>query len=205
MSNIKKKISSKIDNVHHLAFRCRDAEQTRWFYEDVMGFKLVAALDFESSPGSGEPLEYMHLFFEMGNGDHVAFFDIPDEADEEKFKYINGFDQHIAFEVDSLEELEKWKKHLNKEIGWASDPIDHDFVHSIYFYDPNGLALEITCRDKNYTQIMEKDRKEAHTNLKRWTEKTRSKKESKVGSHKLDERTLEFKEFMKRLKISGLV
>ena len=63
-------------NIHHQAFLCRDAEQTRWFYEDVMGFKLVAALDFESSPGSGEPLEYMHLFFEMGNGDHVAFFDI---------------------------------------------------------------------------------------------------------------------------------
>ena len=52
----------------------------------------------------------MHVFFEMGNGDHVAFFDIPDEADEEKFKYINGFDQHIAFEVDSLEDLENWKK-----------------------------------------------------------------------------------------------
>ena len=69
------------NNIHHQAFLCRDAEQTRWFYEDVMGFKLVAALDFESSPGFGEPLEYMHLFFEMGNGDHVAFFDIPDDAD----------------------------------------------------------------------------------------------------------------------------
>ena len=94
---------------------------------------------------------------------------------------------------------------MNREIGWASDPIDHDFVHSIYFYDPNGLALEITCRDENYNQIMEKDRREAHTNLQKWTEKTRSKKESKVGSDKLDERTLEVKEFLKRLKISGLV
>ncbi len=55
-----KKLKSP-NNIHHLAFLCRDAEQTRWFYEDVMGFKLVAALDFESSPGSGEPLEYMHL------------------------------------------------------------------------------------------------------------------------------------------------
>ena len=161
------------NNIHHQAFLCRDAEQTRWFYEDVMGFKLVAALDFESSPGSGEPLEYMHLFFEMGNGDHVAFFDIPDDADEKKFEYTNGFDQHIAFEVDSLEELEAWKEHLNKTIGWASDPINHEFVHSIYFFDPNGLALEITCRDKNYAQIMEKDNKEAHENLKKWTEKTR--------------------------------
>jgi len=192
-------------NIHHQAFLCRDAEQTRWFYEDVMGFKLVAALDFESSPGSGEPLEYMHLFFEMGNGDHVAFFDIPDEADEEKFNYTNGFDQHIAFEVDSLEELEAWKQHLNKKIGWASEPIDHSFVHSIYFYDPNGLALEITCKDKDYNKIMDKDKKVAHENLKQWTEKTRLKKETKVGSEKLDERTLEKREFIKRLKISGLI
>ena len=192
-------------NIHHQAFLCRDAEQTRWFYEDVMGFKLVAALDFESSPGSGEPLEYMHLFFEMGNGDHVAFFDIPDEVDEEKFNYKKGIDQHIAFEVDSLEELDDWKEYLTKEIGWVSDPIDHDFVHSIYFYDPNGLALEITCRDKDYDQIMEKDTKEAHKILKQWTERTRPKKESRVGSEKLNERTVDTKELFKRLKISGAI
>ena len=193
------------NNIHHQAFLCRDAEQTRWFYEDIMGFKLVAALDFESSPGSGEPLEYMHLFFEMGNGDHMAFFDIPDDVDEEKFGYTSGFDQHIAFEVDTLEELESWKKHLNDKLGWASDPIDHDFVHSIYFYDPNGLALEITCRDENNEKIMKEDQRKAHNNLKLWTEKTREKKESKVGSDKLEERGLDRKELIKRLKVSGLV
>ena len=193
------------NNIHHQAYLCRDAEQTRWFYEDIMGFKLVAALDFESSPGSGEPLEYMHLFFEMGNGDHVAFFDIPDDVDEEKFGYTSGFDQHIAFEVDTLEELESWKNHLNDKLGWASDPIDHDFVHSIYFYDPNGLALEITCMDKNYDKIMKEDQRKAHHNLKLWTEKTREKKESKVGSDKIDERGLERRELVKRLKVSGLV
>ena len=193
------------NNIHHQAFLCRDAEQTRWFYEDIMGFKLVAALDFESSPGSGEPLEYMHLFFEMGNGDHIAFFDIPDDVDEEKFGYTSGFDQHIAFEVNTLEELESWKKHLNDKLGWASDPIDHDFVHSIYFYDPNGLALEITCRDENYEKIMKEDQSKAHNNLKLWTEKTREKKESKVGSEKLQERGLDRRELIKRLKVSGLV
>ena len=193
------------NNIHHQAFLCRDAEQTRWFYEDIMGFKLVAALDFESSPGSGEPLEYMHLFFEMGNGDHIAFFDIPDDVDEEKFGYTSGFDQHIAFEVDTLEELESWKKHLNDKLGWASDPIDHDFVHSIYFYDPNGLALEITCRDENYEKIMKEDQRKAHNNLKLWTEKTREKKESKVSSEKLQERGLDRRELIKRLKVSGLV
>ena len=193
------------NNIHHQAFLCRDAEQTRWFYEDIMGFKLVAALDFESSPGSGEPLEYMHLFFEMGNGDHIAFFDIPDDVGEEKFGYTSGFDQHIAFEVETLEDLDNWKNHLNDKVGWASEPINHGFVHSIYFYDPNGLALEITCRDKNYAKIMKEDQSKAHNNLKLWTEKTREKKESKVGSEKLQERGLDRKELIKRLKVSGLV
>ena len=119
-------------NIHHLAFLCRDAEQTRWFYEEVMGFKLVAALDFESSPGSGEPLEYMHLFFEMGNGDHIAFFDIPDDLQESDFNLESGFKKHVAFEASSMEELNRWKDHLNKEIGNVSDPINHEFVHSIY-------------------------------------------------------------------------
>jgi hypothetical protein len=85
----------------------------------------------------------------------------------------------------------------------VSDPIDHGFVHSIYFYDPNGLALEITCRDKKYDQIMEKDGDEAHKNLKQWTERTRSKKESRVGTEKLNEREVDTKELFKRLKISG--
>ena len=89
------------NNIHHQAFLCRDAEQTRRLFEEVIGVNLVAALDFDSSPGYGSPVEYMHLFFEMGNGDHVAFFDIPDDADEKKFEYTNGFDQHIAFEVES--------------------------------------------------------------------------------------------------------
>ncbi len=88
------------NNIHHQAFLCRDAEQTRWFYEDIMGFKLVAALDFESSPGSGEPLEYMHLFFEMGNGDHIAFFDIPDDVGEEKFEIFKSLTQESSLSVN---------------------------------------------------------------------------------------------------------
>jgi len=192
-------------NIHHLAFLCRDAEQTRWFYEEVMGFKLVAALDFESSPGSGEPLEYMHLFFEMGNGDHIAFFDIPDDLQESDFNLESGFKKHVAFEASSMEELNRWKDHLNKEIGNVSDPINHEFVHSIYFYDPNGINLEITCRDKSYENIMKKDSLEAHDNIENWTKKTRLKKESKTSLEMLNERKVETKDFIKRLQSSNII
>jgi catechol 2,3-dioxygenase-like lactoylglutathione lyase family enzyme len=192
-------------NIHHLAFQCRDAEQTRWFYEDIMGFKLAAALDFESSPGSGEPLEYMHLFFEMGNGDHIAFFDIPDDLNESEFELTSGFKKHVAFEVSSYEEMMDWKEHLTKHIGAISDPINHEFVHSIYFYDPNGINLEITCRDKDYVKIMSQDAEMAHQNIVDWTTKTRSKKELNTSSSHLDERKVATTDLIDRLKASKII
>jgi catechol 2,3-dioxygenase-like lactoylglutathione lyase family enzyme len=199
------KILKSPNNIHHLAFLCRDAEQTRWFYEDVMGFKLVAALDFESSPGSGEPLEYMHLFFEMGNGDHIAFFDIPDELDEKDFHLTSGFKKHVAFEISSYSEMMEWKDHLDEHIGNVSTPINHEFVHSIYFYDPNGINLEITCKDKEYDRIMGEDTKNAHGNLKIWTERTRLKKEGRTDQKILDERKVATKDLVDRLKSSNII
>ena len=53
-----------IKNVHHVAFRCRDAEQTRWFYEDILGLKLAAAMSFDHLSGTDKKIEYMHIFFE---------------------------------------------------------------------------------------------------------------------------------------------
>ena len=51
-----------INNVHHVAFRCRDAEQTRWFYEDVLGLKLAAAMAFDNLSGTDKKIEYLHIF-----------------------------------------------------------------------------------------------------------------------------------------------
>ena len=55
-----------INNVHHVAFRCRDAEQTRWFYEDILGLKLAAAMAFDNLSGTDKKIEYMHIFFGDG-------------------------------------------------------------------------------------------------------------------------------------------
>ena len=56
----------QIEKIHHVAYRCRDADQTRWFYEDVLGLPLAAALVLEEIPGLNEPTPYLHIFFEMG-------------------------------------------------------------------------------------------------------------------------------------------
>ena len=63
----------RLGNVHHAAFRCRDAEQTRWFYEEVLGLPLAAAMVFDALPGTGKKSQYMHLFFELGDGNLLPF------------------------------------------------------------------------------------------------------------------------------------
>lgn len=75
----------RLGNVHHAAYRCRDAEQTRWFYEDVLGLPLAAAMVFDEIPGSGRKSDYMHLFFELGDGNFIAFFDEPSTATPDHF------------------------------------------------------------------------------------------------------------------------
>jgi len=178
----------EINNVHHVAFRCRDAEQTRWFYEDVLGLKLAAALSFDHLSGTDHKIEYMHIFFEMQDGNFIAFFDDPHNAPSDFFKDQNGFDAHFAVEVENQESINKIKERLDG-IGWEAAEIDHDFVHSLYIFDPNGIQLEFTYRTENHDQILEEDAKKAHKEILEWTEKTRNMKVEKFGEKALDLRS----------------
>ncbi|MCG8312218.1 MAG: VOC family protein [Pseudomonadales bacterium] len=181
----------KLHNIHHTAYRCRDAEQTRWFYEDVLGFKLAAAMVFDEEPGAAKKRDYMHLFFQMGDENFIAFFDVPDDVEEKMFIARHGFDQHIAFEVDTMEELKTWRRKINKAGRPCFGPIDHGFIHSIYMYDPNGIQVEITTRDRRYDEILTEDSANAHQMLADWTEKTRAVKEQRVGASALDLRGID--------------
>jgi len=179
---------SPITNIHHAAYRCRDAEQTRWFYQDVLGLRYRAGLTFDEVSGTDIKREYMHLFFEMGDGSCIAFFDDPQTASEDQFKQRDAFDLHVAFEVDKMEDLEAWKRKIKSARVKCFGPIDHHFVKSIYFYDPNGLALEITCLEKDYEAIMDSEEKGAETVTKEWTERTRKIKEDLFGKKALERR-----------------
>jgi catechol 2,3-dioxygenase-like lactoylglutathione lyase family enzyme len=168
----------RISGVHHTAYRCKDAQETRAFYEGILGLPLKAALVFEEEPGTGRPLPYMHLFFEMGDGRFVAFFDVPDHVKPEKFKMKWGMDLHFAMEVDTLEEMLAFKARLDKAGVPCFGPIDHHFVHSIYFYDPNGLNVEITVRDARHDAIMAEEAGHADAIMAAWTARTRAQKQA---------------------------
>jgi len=178
-----------LHNAHHVAYRCRDAEQTRWFYEDVMGLPLAAALVLEEIPGLEEDTPYLHIFFEMGNGDLIAFFDEPEGASAEQFRRAHSFDRHLAFEVGSEAELLAWQKRINERGVSCLGPVDHGFVKSVYMYDPNGLQVEITTRTPEYAAIMATELAHAREHIAAWSQRSRAAKLAKFGAESVDMRS----------------
>ena len=179
----------RLGNIHHAAYRCRDAEQTRWFYEEVLGLELQAALAFDTMSGLDEERRYMHLFFALGDGNFIAFFDDPDHAAPDWFERKHSFDMHIAFEVPRMKDLMAWQGEINRKGVTCLGPVDHGFVHSVYMYDPNGIQVEITCKDKKYDEIMADERRQSDTHLSAWTQATRPMKLDRFGAAALDRRT----------------
>src|SRR5829696_8800873 len=86
-----------IKGLHHNAYRCRDSEQTRRFYEDFLGLPLSCALPIEETK-SGRKTHALHTFYRLGDGSYLAFFEVPDMPFA--FHEQHDFDLHIALEVD---------------------------------------------------------------------------------------------------------
>ena len=165
-------MSQTLKGIHHSAFRCRDAEETRAFYEGVLGLPVAAALAFEEEPGSCKPHPYVHIFFGLPDGNFIAFFDAPDSARPEHFKPGHGFDRHIAFETDSVTGLAEWKARLDSAGVPCFGPVDHEFVQSLYMWDPNGLQVEITARTPDHDPILDNEAQQARATLAAWTART---------------------------------
>lgn len=167
---------------HHVAYRCRDAEETRQFYEDLLGFTLVAALAFDKDP-AGNDRDFMHLFFDAGGGTLIAFFDDPGTVKDDLFTMKDGIeDYHFAFHAGTMDELMAFKDRLAEAKVPVFGPIDHDFCHSIYFFDPNGLACEISTHDATIEDYMAKATNRAPSVMKDWIEKTAAIKSEKLKS-----------------------
>lgn len=182
------KLGMLIKGVHHGAFRCRDAEQTRWFYEDVLGLTVEGAVMSETVPGTGGDDPYLHIFFRMGNGEYIAFFDAPGSADPDWFKRKESFDMHFAFEVGSEAELEAMQKRINDMGVSALGPVEHGFVKSVYMYDPNGIQIELTVRSDDHDEIFAHERAGLRDELARWTNQTHDQKIQKFGAEAIYKR-----------------
>lgn len=173
---------------HHVAYRCRDAEQTRWFYEEVLGLPLEAALVIEAVPGTQEDTPYMHLFFGLPDGNYIAFFDEPTKIDPQWFDMKHGFDMHYAFEAGSEAEMLEMQARIKAAGVPCFGPIDHGFVKSVYMYDPNGIQVEVTHRTADHDKIMVEEKAHARQAIADWAARTREAKVAKFGEEVLNRR-----------------
>ncbi len=140
-----------IKGLHHNAYRCRDSEETRKFYEDFLGLRLAGALDICETK-TGRETDVLHTFYEMGNGSYLAFFEAPDRDFE--FKKQHDYDLHIALEVDRKTLAEMFQRGKDKEIE-TRGVADHKFIESIYFRDPNGYVIELTAKLSGHDESMD--------------------------------------------------
>lgn len=137
---------ARMHGLNHVAYRCRDAEETRHFYEDILKLPLSFVVYHDRVPSTGDYQLYYHIFFELADGSHIAFFDLLDgkvtEPDPDTPTWLN----HIAFDVETREDLLEAKATLEAAGVDVLGIVDHKIFDSIYFFDPNGIRLELVYR-----------------------------------------------------------
>ncbi len=156
-----------IEKLFHFAFPCRDAEETRAFYEDLLGLPMTSCVKVAAVPSTGEAGPYLHIFFEMGDGSYVAFFDLGEGVMPQPSPNTPRWLQHLALEVPSMADLEAMRARLKAAGVEVLGVVDHHFIQSIYFFDPNGLRIEITVRTEP-PGFVEAQKAEAHQALRDW-------------------------------------
>lgn len=157
-----------IHGLHHFAWRCRNAEETRHFYEDLLGLPLVHVIRSERVPSTGEYCPYVHIFFRLGDGSHVAFFDLGDGRAAEPSPNTPAWVNHLALAVGSEAELLAARDRLLAAGVEVLGPTDHHIIRSIYFFDPNGFRLELTVPTVP-AQEMQRLATRAHADLAAWS------------------------------------
>ncbi len=122
---------SSARGVHHVAVLCADVERTIRFYQDVLEFPLTEIFENRDYKGSN------HFFFDIGNGNLLAFFDFPG-LDLGPYAEVLGGLHHMAISV----EPERWE-HLKGKLDAAGVPYQMESRTSIYFHDPDGARMEL--------------------------------------------------------------
>ena len=152
--------------LHHNAIVVRDQEATRHFYEDILGFPLVATW-CEAENVRGRDREYCHTFFGLADGSALAFFQFAADADYRELSASAPASlNHIALEADSEAQASVIGRLEANSIGYRV--VDHGYCRSLYVSDPDGLMVEFTVDAPNVNEINALRRSDAHSELTRW-------------------------------------
>ncbi len=131
--------------VHHVAYRCRDAKETVEWYQKYLDMDFMLAFAENQVPSTHEPDPYMHIFLDAGNGNVLAFFELPNSPAMGRDENTPAWVQHLAFKVGSYGELVAAKEKLVAGGIEVIGPTNHAIFKSIYFFDCNGHRLELAC------------------------------------------------------------
>ena len=137
----------KIEKIHHVAYRCKDAKETVEWYTKNLNMDFVLAIAEDKVPSTKEPDPYMHIFLDAGSDNVLAFFELPTKPEMDRDRNTPEWVQHIAFRVKDRETLLAFKQQLEDNGVDVLGVTDHSVFHSIYFFDPNGHRLELAAPD----------------------------------------------------------
>ncbi len=153
-----------IKGLHHNAYRCRDSEETRLFYEDFLELPLADAFPIYETK-TGRETNVLHSFYRLGDGSYLAFFEDPQTPFD--FKEQRDYDLHIALEVDAETRQRLFDKGYSAGME-VRGVADHGFIHSIYFRDPNGYVIELATPTETAVDYAIEAEKKAHDSLAQW-------------------------------------
>ena len=159
-----------IAQLHHYAYRARDAEETRHFYEDILGLPMYHIIQSDHVPSTGEYCPYTHFFFRLQDGSFIAFFDLGDDEAALPSPNTPSWVNHVAFRVNSLADLESMQARLKANGVEVIGVTDHHIFKSIYFFDPNGVRLELSAQVADEFQMLQESR-DARARLDAWTDR----------------------------------
>jgi len=156
--------------LHHTAYVTKDQAATRAFYEDVLGFPLVATWA-EADELFGALRTYCHTFFGLADGSALAFFQFADAGDQQLFdpELTPSPFRHIALKVDAEGQADIARR--LQDAGWKPEGtyvLEHGYCRSLYTEDPNGMLLEFTVDAPEAPELNALRRADAHETLERW-------------------------------------
>lgn len=152
-------VQLRLKGVDHSARPTWKLRETVTFYRDVLGLPLIHTISARGWGHPGHP-DFLHFFFDAGNGATIAFFyyigtDRPEKYVPEDSHFYSA--SHTAWSVDTAEELAQWKETLEGRGLTVSKFTKHEGLESIYFRDPNGYPLEVTRRLRDVEVIDAED------------------------------------------------
>jgi glyoxylase I family protein len=155
-----------VRHIHHQAYACWDSEETRHFYEDILEMPLVATVVIEG-PLRNDGLGYCYTFFEIGDGNTLAFFEHMSLVHPKYFNARSPCHRHVAFEVQGDAMVQQLKRKLDAA-GIANTLKNLGTSLSLRFNDPNGLVLEFMTMVRCSLEYERTSRSSAHLELQRW-------------------------------------